>query len=145
MAAQRLGSRPDPEIFGSRLIVAQLSVQYSRPNLAAVPPYRTLPPVRTWTVTAFQTLSPASDTCRTSVYSDPDPWNERVLYVHHTIRDKQAPGGARFGPELVNNRFGVGSHFVLTDMNGDGRTDIVTFENLGTFVFLNQMKKRVKR
>ncbi len=75
-------------------------------------------------------------------YSDPDPWSEPVLYVFHTVRDKSAPGGARFEPELVNNRSGVGSHFVLADMNGDGMPDIVTSENLGTFVFLNQTKKK---
>jgi hypothetical protein len=76
-------------------------------------------------------------------YSDPDPWSEPVLYVFHTVRDKSAPGGARFEPELINNRSGVGSHFVLADMNGDGIPDIVTSENLGTFVFLNQTKKKL--
>jgi hypothetical protein len=74
-------------------------------------------------------------------YTDPDPWSEPVLYVFHTVRDKNAPGGARFEPELVNNRSGVGSHFVLADMNGDGMPDIVTSENLGTYVFLNLRKK----
>jgi hypothetical protein len=74
-------------------------------------------------------------------YSDPDPWSEPVLYVFHTVRDKAAPGGARFEPELVNNRSGVGSHFVVGDMNGDGMTDIITSANLGTYVFLNLHKK----
>ena len=74
-------------------------------------------------------------------YSDPDPWSEPVLYVFHTVRDKSAPGGARFEPELVNNRSGVGSHFVVADMNGDGMTDIITSANLGTYVFLNLHKK----
>ncbi len=55
-------------------------------------------------------------------YSDPDPWSEPVLYVFRTVRNKQAPGGAEFVPELVNNRSGVGSHFVVGDMNGDGMT-----------------------
>ncbi|HUB32281.1 MAG TPA: FG-GAP-like repeat-containing protein [Bryobacteraceae bacterium] len=75
-------------------------------------------------------------------YSDPDPWSEPVLYVFHTVRDKSAAGGARFEPELVNNRSGVGSHFVLVDVNGDGMPDIVTSENLGTYVFLNLKKKQ---
>src|SRR4029079_4689426 len=74
-------------------------------------------------------------------YSDPDPWSEPVLYVFHTVRDKAAPGGARFEPELVNNRSGLGSHFVVADMNGDGMTDIITSANLGTYVFLNLRKK----
>jgi hypothetical protein len=74
-------------------------------------------------------------------YSDPDPWSEPVLYVFRTVRDKQAPGGAEFVPELVNNRSGVGSHFVLADMNGDGMNDIITSANLGTHVFFNLRKK----
>ena len=78
-------------------------------------------------------------------YSDPDPWSAPVLYVFHTVRDKNAPGGARFVPELVNSRSGVGSHFVLTDVNGDGMPDIVTSENLGTFVFLNLNKKQATK
>jgi hypothetical protein len=74
-------------------------------------------------------------------YSDPDPWSEPVLYVFRAVRNKQAPGGAEFVPELVNNRSGVGSHFVVGDMNGDGMTDIITSANLGTYVFLNLHKK----
>jgi hypothetical protein len=77
-------------------------------------------------------------------YSDPDPWSEPVLYVYRTVRNKQAPGGAEFVPELVHNRSGVGSHFVVADMNGDGMNDIITSENLGTFVFLNLRKKPAK-
>jgi len=75
-------------------------------------------------------------------YSDPDPWSEPVLYVYRTVRDPQAPGGARFVPELVHNRSGLGSHFVVVDINKDGMPDIVTSANLGTFVFLNQRRKQ---
>ena len=74
-------------------------------------------------------------------YSDPDPWSEPVLYVYRAVRNKQAPGGAEFIPELVHNRSGVGSHIVVTDMNNDGMPDIVTSTNLGTFIFMNQRKK----
>ena len=74
-------------------------------------------------------------------YSDPDPWGEPVLYVYRTVRNKQAPGGAHFVPELVHNRSGVGSHFVVADMNRDGMNDIITSANLGTFVFQNMRKK----
>ena len=74
-------------------------------------------------------------------YSDPDPWSEPVLYVYLLKRNKQAPGGAEFVPELVHNRSGVGSHIVVADMNNDGMPDIVTSANLGTFVFQNLRKK----
>jgi len=74
-------------------------------------------------------------------YSDPDPWSEPVLYVYRGVRNKQAPGGAEFVPELVSNRVGVGSHFVVTDMNNDGMPDITISANLGTYVFTNLRKK----
>ncbi len=78
-------------------------------------------------------------------YSDPDPWGEPVLYVYRTARNKQAAGGAEFVPELVHNRSGVGSHFVVADMNGDGMNDIITSANLGTFVFQNLRKRPAGR
>jgi hypothetical protein len=72
---------------------------------------------------------------------DPDPHGAAVLYWYHTVRDKKAPGGARFVPELIHNRSGVGSHFQTTDINGDGVLDIVTSTNRGTFIFWSRGKK----
>lgn len=71
-------------------------------------------------------------------FGDPDPFGAPVLYVYRTVRNAAAPGGAEFVPELVNNRSGVGSHLDLSDVNGDGKPDIVTSGALGTFVFFNQ-------
>jgi hypothetical protein len=68
-------------------------------------------------------------------YYDPDPYGPAVLYVYRTVRDRRAPGGARFEPELVHNRSGVGSNVVAQDVDGDGAVDIVTATNRGTFVF----------
>jgi Domain of Unknown Function (DUF1080)/FG-GAP-like repeat len=73
-------------------------------------------------------------------YGDPDPFGPAVLYVYTVVRDPAAPGGAKFVPTLVHNMSGVGSHFAVTDLNGDGRPDIVTSGIFGTFVFFNQMK-----
>jgi len=67
--------------------------------------------------------------------TDPDPWGAPVLYVYHTIRDKSAPGGARFVPELIHNRSGVGSMVTVADLNGNGAMDIITSTNRGTFIF----------
>ena len=64
-----------------------------------------------------------------------DPFGAPVLYIYHTVRDKSAPGGARFRPELVHNKSGVGSSFDVVDLNKDGRPDIVTSTIFGTFVF----------
>ena len=66
---------------------------------------------------------------------DADPWGPSVLYVYHTVRDKSAPGGARFEPELIHNRSGVGSMLSVADLNGNGAMDIITSTNRGTFVF----------
>jgi len=69
---------------------------------------------------------------------DPDAYGAPVLYVYRTVRDPKAPGGARFEPELVHNRSGVGSHVWAGDINKDGRTDILTATKFGTFVFFGQ-------
>ncbi len=76
---------------------------------------------------------------------DPDPQGAAVLYWYRTVRDPKAEGGARFVPELIHNRSGVGSQFVVTDLNGDGAPEVVTSGPKGTFVFWNLMKPARKR
>jgi hypothetical protein len=68
-------------------------------------------------------------------WGDPDPYGAAVLYVYRTVRDKSAPGGAYFVPELVDNNSGVGSAIQVLDLNHDGTNDILTQTVLGTFVF----------
>jgi hypothetical protein len=77
-------------------------------------------------------------------YLDPDPYGPPVLYVYHTVRDKKAPGGARFVPELVHNRSGAGSDLLAADLNKDGKMDIVSSTDRGTFIFWNVGKKPTK-
>jgi hypothetical protein len=74
-------------------------------------------------------------------YTDPDPHGDAVLYVFRTGRDKRAPGGATFVPQLVHNRSGVGSMVQTADLNKDGAVDILTATNRGTFVFWGSTKK----
>jgi Domain of Unknown Function (DUF1080)/FG-GAP-like repeat len=71
-------------------------------------------------------------------YLDPDPYGPAVLYWYRTVRNPKAPGGAEFVPELVHNRSGAGSDILATDLNADGRLDIVTATRFGTFVFWGQ-------
>ncbi len=73
--------------------------------------------------------------------TDADAWGEPVLYWFRTVRNKKAPGGAEFVPELIHNRSGVGSQFSAGDLNGDGALDIVTSTNRGTFIFWGSAKK----
>ena len=55
------------------------------------------------------------------------------------MRNPKAEGGAEFVPELIHNRSGVGSQFIVTDLNHDGTPDVVTSGPKGTFIFWNQM------
>ena len=52
---------------------------------------------------------------------------------------RKLPGGAEFVPELIHNRSGVGSHFVVADLNHDGAPDIITSVNRGTYIFWNRL------
>ena len=66
---------------------------------------------------------------------DPDPHGDAVIYWFRTVRNPKAPGGAEFVPELIHNKSGVGSQVHAADLNKDGRVDIVTSTNRGTFIF----------
>jgi hypothetical protein len=67
-----------------------------------------------------------------------DPSGDPVLYIYKTVRDLKAPGGARFVPELVHNKSGVGSSFDVVDLNKDGTPDIVVGTIFGTFTFTSK-------
>jgi hypothetical protein len=75
-------------------------------------------------------------------YADPDPYGAPVLYIYRTARNKQAPGGAEFVPELVHNQSGAGSQVLAVDLNKDGVTDLVTAGELGAFAFLGQPRAK---
>jgi hypothetical protein len=75
-------------------------------------------------------------------YTDPDPYGPPVLYWYRTVRNKNAPGGAEFAPELIHNRSGAGSQVLAMDLNGDGALDIATSTNRGTFIFWGTQGKR---
>jgi hypothetical protein len=68
-------------------------------------------------------------------YTDPDAQGAAVLYWFKTIRDPKAPGGARFVPELIHNRSGVGSMIQVADLNKDGAIDIMAGTNRGGYIF----------
>jgi Domain of Unknown Function (DUF1080)/FG-GAP-like repeat len=68
-------------------------------------------------------------------FMDPDVYGPPVLYWYKTVRDPKAPGGARLEPELIHNSSGAGSDVLATDLNGDGRIDIVTATKRGLYIF----------
>jgi hypothetical protein len=73
--------------------------------------------------------------------NDPDAYGPPVLYWYRTVRNKNAPGGAQFVPELIHNRSGAGSQIEAVDLNKDGFVDIITSTNRGTFIFWNKGRK----
>jgi hypothetical protein len=72
---------------------------------------------------------------------DPDAYGPPVLYWYRTVRNKNAPGGAEFVPELIHNRSGAGSQISAVDLNKDGAVDLITSTNRGTFIFWNEGEK----
>jgi hypothetical protein len=52
------------------------------------------------------------------------------------VRDGK--GGATFVPHFIDDKSGVGVQVTATDINGDGRADILTVSKLGAFLFLNK-------
>lgn len=75
-------------------------------------------------------------------YADPDPYGAPVLYWYETVRDRNAPGGARFVPHLIDNSSGAGSDLTAADLNHDGKVDIITATRMGTFIFWSNIPAR---
>jgi len=43
-------------------------------------------------------------------------------------------------PHLIHNRSGAGSDILATDLNGDGKTDVVVATRSGTYIFWGEGK-----
>lgn len=69
---------------------------------------------------------------------DPDPEGVAYLLLFKGARDRAAPGGVRFTPEVVHNRSGAGSRLTVADVNKDGAADVVTSGVRGSFVFFGK-------
>lgn len=68
-------------------------------------------------------------------HADPDADGPAYLLLYHGVRDRKAPGGVRFEPEIIHNRSGAGSGLKLADLDGNGALDVVTSGVNGTYVF----------
>jgi len=68
-------------------------------------------------------------------YSGPDAQTAAVVYWFQLVRK---PGNAvEWIPHLISNHSGIGTQIVTTDLNGDGKPDVITTARKGTFVFFN--------
>ncbi len=55
------------------------------------------------------------------------------MYWFQLVR--KAGGEVEWVPHLINNNSGVGTQIVATDVNGDGKVDILTAARKGAFIF----------
>ncbi|MCX6908192.1 MAG: FG-GAP repeat protein, partial [Verrucomicrobia bacterium] len=47
-------------------------------------------------------------------------------------------GSAFFVPHLIDDDSGVGTQVAATDLNGDGRPDVIVGNKKGIFIYLSQ-------
>lgn len=69
-------------------------------------------------------------------WGDPKPFDPPVVYWFKTVRD--GDGRAHFEARLIDNNSGVGADLVAADVNGDGRTDVVTANRMGVYIYTNE-------
>ncbi len=67
---------------------------------------------------------------------DIEPSADPVVYWFRLTRN--ADGSVRYHPHCIDSDSGVGVQILARDVDGDGRTDVVTASKLGTFVFRNR-------
>lgn len=74
---------------------------------------------------------------------DPGGHEPAVLYWFELRRRQK--GHVEFIPHKIDDNSGVGTQFEITDLNGDGRPDIVTSNKKGVYIFLQRRRKTARR
>ena len=69
---------------------------------------------------------------------DIEPGAPPVVYWFRLTRPAEGDGRVKYVPHLIDDASGVGVQIQATDVNGDGRIDILTASKLGAFVFLQE-------
>ncbi|MFL5339809.1 MAG: FG-GAP repeat domain-containing protein [Gemmataceae bacterium] len=67
-----------------------------------------------------------------------EPGSRGPATVYWLKAKKSADGTVTFTPHEIDNDSGVGTQFTVTDLNGDGKLDIVTSNKKGTYIFLQE-------
>jgi hypothetical protein len=70
---------------------------------------------------------------------DVEPSAPAVLYWFRLVRS--ADRSVDFIPHLIDNDSGVGTQVMATDVNGDGRPDLVVGNKKGAFVHLQTVRR----
>jgi len=72
-------------------------------------------------------------------YEENDIDDPPVLYWFELQRLPGPGHKVEWIPHLIDNSSGVGTSMLVTDINGDGRPDVLTASRMGTFVFFNNI------
>jgi hypothetical protein len=73
------------------------------------------------------------------MHAEPDADKPAMLYWLEAKRG--GDGLVRFTPHVIDDDSGIGTQFVVADINGDKLLDVVVSNKKGTFVFEQQRKK----
>ena len=65
-----------------------------------------------------------------------EPGAEGPAMLYWFKARKSSDGTTTFTPYVIDNDSGIGTQFTVTDMDGDGRPDIVTSSKKGTYIHL---------
>ncbi|MDR3739313.1 MAG: DUF1080 domain-containing protein [Terracidiphilus sp.] len=77
-------------------------------------------------------------------YEENDLQNPAVIYWFELRRLSGAGHNVQWIPHEICNACGVGTDMLVTDVNGDGRPDVLAASRYGTFIFFNNIMKTSK-
>ena len=63
-----------------------------------------------------------------------EPGSDKPAYIYWFEASKGADGKITFTPREIDDQSGIGTQFVVTDFNGDGKLDVVTSNKKGVFI-----------